>query len=84
MCPSCEASRETNGLCPQFNSPQCLFCTARLIQKIGQIRTITAAVITARRLVVLSDAVAYGHQESEIRRLAKIKEPALEPLQTKR
>ena len=68
----------------EFNSPQCLFCTARIIQKIGQIRTITVAVITARRLVVLADALAYGHPELEIRRLAKIKEPALEPLELKR
>ena len=68
----------------EFNSPQCLFCTARLIQQIGKIRTATVAEITARRLVVLADALAYGHLEAEIRRLAKIKEPALEPLQTKR
>ena len=84
MCPSCQASRETNGLCLQFNTPQCLFCTSRLIQQIGKIRTITAAAITARRLVVLAGAVAYGHQEPEIRRLVAIKEPALEPLEPRR
>ena len=84
MCPNCQYARETNGLCNQYNSPQCLFCSARLIQWLGKLKTVTVDVITARRLVVLSDAVAYGHLEAEIRRLAKIKEPALEPLPLKR
>ena len=84
MCPSCQASRETNGLCTQFNTPQCLFCTARHIQTLSKLKTVTADAIIARRLVVLADAVAYGHLEPEVRRLVAIKEPALEPLELKR
>ena len=84
MCPSCQASRETNSLCNQFNTPQCVFCTSRLIQTLGRLQTATKSEITARRQAVLADAVAYGHQEADIRRLAKIKEPALEPLEPKR
>ncbi len=71
MCPDCKAAKETNGLWSLFNSPQCPYCTARLIQSLPKLRTPTSAAITARRRVVLEDAVAYGHQEAEIRKLAK-------------
>lgn len=70
-CPSCQAAEETKGLWRQYNSPQCPFCTARLIQQIGKCRSPTSDEITARRRVVLQDAVAYGHQEAEIRALTK-------------
>lgn len=71
MCISCQAALETKGLWPHFNTPQCLFCTARLIQRIGKCRSPTSDEIAARRRVVLQDAIAYGHQEAEIRTLAK-------------
>lgn len=70
-CPDCKAAKEANGLWNQFNSPQCPYCTARLIQRIGKLRTPTSDGITARRRVVLADAVAWGHDEALIRKLAK-------------
>jgi len=71
MCKDCQAAKETSGLWPYFNSPKCPYCTARLIQRIGKLRTPTSDAITARRRVVLTDAVMYGHEESLIRKLAK-------------
>lgn len=70
-CPDCKAAKETNGLWNQFNSPQCLYCTARLIQRIVKLRTPTSDGIAARRRAVLADAIAWGHDEGEIRKLAK-------------
>lgn len=66
--PSREADKR---IVDTFNSPQCLYCTARLIQRIGKLRTPTSDAITARRRVVLSDAVTWGHEEALIRKLAK-------------
>lgn len=71
MCTDCKAAKETAGLWAQFNSPGCLWCTARLIQRLGKLRTPTTDAITARRRVVLADAVAWGHDEALIRKLAK-------------
>ena len=71
MCPDCQSARETNGFWTQFNSPQCPYCTARLIQRIGKLRSPSSAAISARRLVVLQDAIAWGHPEDGIRALAK-------------
>lgn len=79
-CTSCQAARQTQGLWPLFNCPQCLWCCARLIQKIGKLRTPTSDEISARRRAVLADACAWGHSETTIRQLAKLKELAVEPL----
>lgn len=70
-CTDCKAAKETNGLWNQFDSPKCPYCTARLIQRIGKLRTPTSDGISARRRAVLADAVAWGHLEAEIRKLAK-------------
>lgn len=70
-CQDCKAAKETNGLWNQFDSPKCLHCTARLIQRIGKLRTPTSEQIAARRRAVLSEAVAWGHDEALIRKLAK-------------
>lgn len=70
MCPSCKAAEETKGLWRQFNSPQCLWCSARLIQQLGKL-PITASEVTARRRAVLQDAIAWGHSEARLRVLAK-------------
>lgn len=78
-CTSCQAARETQGLWPQFDRLKCQFCAARLIQQIGKL-PIGNDVITARRRAVLASAVAFGHSETEIRRLAKLTELALEPV----
>jgi hypothetical protein len=58
------------------------WCAARLIQQIGKL-PIGRDAITARRRVVLTAAVAFGHSETEIRRLAKLTELALEPVLVK-
>ena len=71
MCTTCKAARETNGLWAQYDSPKCLYCSARLIKNIGTLRTPTSAEIAARRRAVLEAAVAWGHSEAEIRKLAK-------------
>ena len=71
QCADCKAAQLTNGLWKLFNSPQCLYCVARLIQCLGKLKTPTSEQITARRKVVLADAVAWGHPELRIRALAK-------------
>ena len=71
-CPDCRAARETNGLWRQYNTPQCMYCTARWIQMLPKIiRTWTTERITAERRAALAAAVAYGHSEEAIRALAK-------------
>ncbi len=52
-----------------FN-PACLHCGARLIQRLGKLPR-PKDEITARRRQVLSDWMAQGHSESDLRRLAK-------------
>lgn len=51
-------------------SPACLHCGARLIQRLGTLPR-PRDEITARRRAVLSDWMAYGHSEQELRKLAK-------------
>jgi hypothetical protein len=63
----------------QFNSPQCLWCTARLIQRLGKLRSPSSDAITARRRAVMRDAVAWGHLEAEIRAILALKKLALAP-----
>ena len=81
MCSDCKASAISPAW-PQYNSPQCAYCAARLLRDIGKLKTPTAAQITARRRVVLADAIAYGHSEVEIRRLHKVG-PWVEPVLVK-
>ena len=69
-CTDCKAAKETSGLWPQHN-PACLHCGARLIQRLGKVRTPTSEQITARRKVVLADWIAHGHSEQELRALVK-------------
>jgi hypothetical protein len=42
-----------------------------MIQQIGKLRTPTSDQITARRKTVLAEAIAWGHSEELIRKLAK-------------
>lgn len=51
--------------------PACLWCGARLIRKLGAMSR-PRAEITARRTNVLADWMALGHEEAELRRLAKL------------
>lgn len=79
-CTDCAAAQETQGHWRLYDSPKCVHCTARLIQQIGRL-PVGKDAITARRLVVLADAVAFGHSETEIRKLAALKEMALAPVE---
>lgn len=61
------AARESTGAWRMFDLA-CLWCGARLIQRLGKLR-VTNAEITQRRRAVLADWVGYGHKETEIRDL---------------
>ena len=67
-CSTCTAARETAGHWRYFD-PACLFCGARLIQRIGTVKA-TKAEISQRRTVVLKDWIAQDHSEKELRELA--------------
>jgi ribosomal protein S27E len=67
-CPDCSAARITTGRWTMFD-PACLYCGARLIQRIGKVGN-TNAEITQRRRVVLADWMALGHAEQDLRALA--------------
>ena len=77
-CQTCQAATETNGACQMYDSPKCIYCSARLIQRIGRLR-IAATEATSRRKAVLADAVAWGHSEAEIRRLVALKTMCVAP-----
>ena len=76
----CSTCALENPLWPMYDSPKCIYCTARLIQSLDKLRSPTSSGIAVRQRVVLQDAVAYGHSETEIRRLAKLKALAFEPV----
>jgi hypothetical protein len=82
-CTDCQTATITQGCWPQYNSPSCKYCAARLIQRLGKLRTPTTEQITARRRAVLTEAIAQGHNEQDVRELAKAKTMAVQPLQTK-
>jgi hypothetical protein len=67
MCDDCLAARETSGHWRMYDL-KCIYCGARLIQKIGRLQ-IPRVVATQRRMAVLADWVAFGHSEAEIRGL---------------
>jgi len=69
-CSDCKAASETSGLWPQHN-PACIFCGARLIQRLGKLRTPSSEQITARRKAVLAEWMAHGHSETQLRALVK-------------
>jgi hypothetical protein len=78
-CQSCTSAAATSGLWLEFDSPKCIYCTARLIQRLGKLRTPSIDAITARRRAVMRDAVAWGHSETEIRAILALKKLALAP-----
>ena len=82
QCKDCAAATFTNGGWRQYNPLQCLFCAARLIQQIGQLKK-TKEQIMQRRKAVLADAVAYGLSEIRIRALVAAKTMAVQPLLVK-
>lgn len=80
ICTDCKAATITQGHWRQYNTPQCLYCTARWIQMLPKvIRSWSTEKITAERRAVLSAATAYGHSEKDIRALVDMKEMALQP-----
>jgi hypothetical protein len=79
-CADCTATREA-PMHRMFN-PACVYCGARLIQRLGKLNR-PREEITARRRQVLADWVAYGHAEDRLRLLAKGSVP-LEPEQPKK
>lgn len=76
-CDCCRIARENPRHC--WFSPACLHCGARLIQAIGGL-PIPAKQVSMRRRAVLTDWMAHGHPEPEIRTLAALPERALAPL----
>ncbi len=68
ICDCCQTAT-INPAYPMFN-PACLHCGARIIQAIGTLQ-IAASEASKRRTAQLKDWVAFGHLESEIRRLVK-------------
>lgn len=81
-CVCCMADRECDGL-NRYHTPKCLWCGARLIQKIQRLRR-PREEIASRCKAVLTDWVAYGHSEQQIRKLAKERAFAFEPIENKR
>lgn len=75
-CQQCETARGFAAY--RFYSPACIWCGARLIQRLA-LRDISNAECTTRRKAVLADWVAWGHKEAEIRELVK-GPPSLQPL----
>jgi hypothetical protein len=80
-CECCTASRETNGVYRLFD-PKCIYCGARLIQKIGKLQ-IAASEARDRRKAVLGDWCSYGHSEKAIRALVR-GPAALEPVERRK
>ena len=76
-CHECQRARETAGRCPWY-CPKCLWCGARLIARIQTLER-PRSEITDRCRKVLADWMAMGHDEMEIRRLAKGPMPVQPP-----
>jgi hypothetical protein len=67
-CTQCTTARDFAAY--RFYNPACIYCGARLIQRLA-LRDISNAECTIRRKAVLADWVAWGHSEAEIRALVK-------------
>ena len=77
MCECCDKAREA----PEFAqfAVNCLHCAARLIQHIQRRLMIPAESKRERCRAVIARSLEYGLSEIEVRRLAKLPEPALAP-----
>ena len=67
-CDCCNAAREAPA--HAMFDPACLYCGARLIQRLGTLLGPKDEIV-ARRRQVLADWMAMGHSEIDLRRLAK-------------
>ena len=68
MCQDCKIAQENHEY-TMFN-PACLYCGARLIQRLASL-DITKADLHTRRKAVLDDWEKFGHKREQIRELAK-------------
>jgi hypothetical protein len=66
-CPDCNAARLSVGHWRTFD-PKCLYCGARILQKLGNLQ-VTNAEIRQRRTAALKVWVDMGHSEAELRAL---------------
>ena len=69
-CKECNAARECGNYGRLFDSLKCVYCAARLIQRIGKLRIGAEQCVVMRRKA-LADSVAVGLDEAMIRKLAK-------------
>ena len=67
-CEECVAARESGGHHRRFDSLKCVYCAARLIQKIKRLG-IGKTEASARCKAALAESVARGLDEKELRRL---------------
>jgi hypothetical protein len=77
VCIDCQ--RSADGAPWNLFCPSCLFCGARLIRWIGRLTHVPPEQRRQRQRRVLSDWMAYGHQEQELRTLAKQDTPPVQP-----
>ena len=68
ICQNCNTARQHSDY--RMFTPACIYCGARLIQRIGLL-PIPASECSERRSKVLADWVAHGHSEKQIRELVK-------------
>lgn len=68
ICECCNVARDFYEY-KMFN-PACIFCGARLIQRLGRLNIAESDCIRRRR-AVLADWMAMGHSEQQLRTMAK-------------
>ena len=78
QCVTCTAARDAPQFHPFF-ADYCLHCAARRIQFIQRRLNIGADAIRSRCRAVLSDAMALGLPEAQIRAMAKLPEWQIQP-----
>ncbi len=77
-CHDCMADRICTGHHRTYN-PGCLYCGARILQRIPKFCGTTAEA-SQRRKAALVTWMALGHAEKELRELARASTPAYEPV----
>lgn len=77
MCTPCNRARLDPG--HTMHCPSCLWCGARAIQRLGKM-AIPVSDSNRRRRATLAEWVSFGHNESELRRLAKLDALPLAPM----
>lgn len=80
-CEVCTEARQAPENCRLF-ADYCLHCAARRIQYIQRRMNLSPTAKSARCRKALSDALALGLEELEIRRLAKLPEWQVQPVES--